>query len=330
MELTRRGYGVVGIVLAAEAFALAFGARSLNAIAGPGLIALAGAALQVHLHDDPSVQRGPLRSGFVGDYRELELGIEGSAVAAVRQPVPDGIKTTPGAHHLSLPGQVTIPLELADRGAYELGPAAIEIRDLLGLVSETHESGGQVELYVYPPVYHLAGREAFIQNVLETREVERQEFDSLREYTPGDPLRDVHWKSSAKDPETLYVKDFIDRRVETDVVIAAECVEGMADEMATATASVVVMAMDLDLGVELHVGGLTVPTGRGKSHRTRLLEVLAEFNAGSIPGDGPEDPDIYIFAGPDGVEITLGTWTRSLYDLTVSRDNPLTSEGMAT
>ena len=328
MRLTRRGYGVVGIVVLAEALAFGFGARSLNAIAAPALIALAGAAVQLRLAESPAATRSPVPPGFPGDTREMDVDVEGSGVARITQPLPEEL-TADRTTELSLPGEFTLEVTCGRRGVYSLDPLDVTVTDLLGLIRNRYTVGGETTVTVYPPVYQLAGRGQILRDALDRRGVERQEFDSLREYVPGDPLRDVHWKTSAKEADTLYVKEFVDRRVDDEVVIVATGDPDCGDAMATAAASVARIALDAGLGVELHVPGGSVPLGQGETHRADLFERLARAEAGTIPADEEPDADVRIHAAADGVEVRFGSQTRSLEELTVSRDNPTTGRAGA-
>jgi uncharacterized protein (DUF58 family) len=345
MYLTRRGYGVLAIVVVAELSALTYGGRTLNAIVAPSVIALVGAAVSLYRADTPSAERESVEPGFPGESSTVSVDMSGGGVASVTQPLltadgsplerddsatdgSAGITASGADQSLSLPGEFQFRLSFERRGIYRLGHLQVTVTDLLGLLAEDYEIGGTTDVIVYPAVYHVAGRQRFMHDILDERDVERDEFDALREYTPGDPLRDVHWKSSAKDPETLFVKEFVDRRVDEDVVVTASATPGYGDEMATAAASVAVMALNADLNVALYAGRAAVPLGRGREHRTAILETLAEVEAAPLPDDLDVDADVRIHADADGVEVRLGARTSSLRELTVSRSNPLTTEGV--
>ncbi|PSQ26785.1 DUF58 domain-containing protein [Halobacteriales archaeon QS_9_67_15] len=337
MHLTRRGYAVLGIVVLAEILALTYGARALNAIAAPALLALVAAAVQLRRADVPTAERDHVPAAFPGDTREVTVDVDGSGVAEIEERVPDGLATEGAATEATLPTTFTYSLTCVDRGRHTVGPLDVRVSDLLGLVEATYRVGSTARVLVYPPVYQVAGREVILRHVLDRSEVERQEFDTLREYVPGDPLRNVHWKSTAKAQDDIYVAEFADERVADDeVVVAATAAASTVDEMAAAAASVVVMALDAGLGVELRVPEQTVQMGRGEEHRRRLLGALAVTDTDSspplgsytLPDGATEDADIVVRGDGDGVTVSFGTDDRTFDEIAVSRENPLVHGGV--
>lgn len=328
MYLTRRGYVLLAVILLAEASALTYGARALNAIVAPAAVALVGAAVHVRRADRPAVDRSPVKPGFPGDVREVTLEVAGNGVATLVDSVPDALTPVEPTETTSLPATLSYQVELGTRGRQRLGPLEVRLTDVLGLVGETYRTAETSTVLVYPPVYLLEGRDQLLADVLDRDAVERQEFDALREYVPGDALRDVHWKSTAKDPGEMYVTEFADRRIEDSVVIVATSEPGFADEMAVAAASVAFMALDVDVSVELRTPSGTVPEGQGVDHRDRVLRALATTDDGTVDATS-EDVDIRIHADADGVRITAGSREQVLENLTVSQTNPLADREVA-
>jgi len=118
----------------------------------------------------------------------------------------------PGRIDPARPLRLRYTLRPPARGVFPVGPADVRVRDLLGMA----ESGGTVgpvdRLVVFPEVETLEGlpsgggpgRTA----AGAAREAARggdDEFFALREYTDGDDLRQVHWRSSAK-RDTLMIR----------------------------------------------------------------------------------------------------------------------------
>lgn len=328
MKLTRRGYVLVAVILVAELSALTYGGRALNAIVAPAVVALAGAAVHVHRADRPSVQRSPVKPGFPGDSRDVVVEVEGERVASLADTVSDGLTADDPTVETSLPATLSYRVELGDRGRHAVGPLEVRLRDVLGLVEQTYRTGKTDTILVYPPVYLLEGRARLLEDVLDPEAVERQEFDALREYTPGDPLRDVHWKSTAKDPDEMYVTEFVDRQVEDSVVLVATADPGCADDMAAAAASIAFMALDVDVSVELRTPSGTVPEGGGVDHRDRILRALATTDSGDVR-DVSDDADVRVHASADEVTVSAGSRDHALENLTVSRTNPLADREVA-
>jgi len=337
MQLTRRGYALVAVVVVAEILAIVHGARALNAVAAPAVIALAAGAIQVTRAESPTVDRNAVSPGFPGDVREVDLSVDGEGIATVVDRPSEGVTVDPniadadGAAGVeaALPTTLSYEVELARRGRHTVGPVEVRVSDVLGLVATGFEVPETTTILVYPPVYQVAGRETLLREILDRDAVERHEFEAIREYVPGDPLRDVHWKSTAKDPEEIYVTEFVDRRIEDTVVLAASSEAGAADAMAAAAASVAVMAVDAGVSVELRAPSLSVPTGSGVDHRDRLLRALALTDGGRPDDAELEDADVHVHADADGVSITLGARTHDFDEMTVSRENPLAGRGVS-
>lgn len=332
MQLTRRGYAVLGIVVIAELLAITYGARALNAIAAPAVVALLSSALHLWRADVPTAEREHVPAAFPGDTRDVTIQVEGSGVARIEESLPEGLTADEATVEATLPTEFSYTLTCAERGEHTVGPLTVRVRDLLGLLEKSFTAGSTARLLVYPPVYQVAGRDVILQHVLERSELERQEFDSIREYVPGDPLRNVHWKSTAKAQDDIFVTEFADNRVQNDeLVIAASAKAGSVDEMAAAAASVAVMALDAGLSVELRVPEQTIPVGRGEEHRQRLLTALAvtdtdftsPFKSYALPDGATDDADVVIYGDSDGVSITFGTDDRSFEEITVSTENPI-------
>ena len=329
MHLTRRGYGVLGVVVLAEVLAVTYGARALNAIAAPAVVVLLASVVQLWRTTAPTAEREAVPAGFPGDTREVTVAVDGGGVAEIAETVPDGLTAEGASVEASLPTTVTYTLTCVDRGRHTLGPLEVRVRDMLGLVERTTKAGSTARVLVYPPVYQVAGREVILRHVLERSEVERQEFDSIREYVPGDPLRDVHWKSTAKSPDEIYVTEFADNRVEDDdITIAAMGAPGSIDEMAAAAASVAVMALDAGLAVELRLPDNHVRMGRGDGQRTRVLAALAAtdsdftspFESYALDEEILADADVLVRSTADGVTLSFGEDEREFEEVTAGSE----------
>jgi uncharacterized protein (DUF58 family) len=99
------------------------------------------------------------------------------------------------------------------RGVYTLGPAEITAGDPFGIFHRTTTAAGRYEIIVYPRIFSpdeigLPFQEAL--GDLRTRRALAEDPTLLagsREYRPGDPLRRVHWKATARSGE-LQVRIF--------------------------------------------------------------------------------------------------------------------------
>ena len=316
MSATRRGYAVCGICLLALALGATFGARALNAVVVPGLVALAAGWIGVRRTARPTVTRSRPAPGFPGDVREITLDVDSddATSATVRDTVGEGLSTTAGAIETGIPGAVTYECAFERRGEHAIGPAVVIVTDALGLFEREFRSTRRTDVLVYPPVERLSGyaREALLGGREASPLDDRGEFDSLREYVPGDPLRDVHWKSSAK-RDSFVVTEFAADTEAERLAIAAEAAPGRghrrgqkrrADEMASAVASVACWL--LDRGVEID---LVTPDGRlsgAHATRERVLRTLARTGAGRVATSERESADVAIAAEIGVTTVTVG------------------------
>lgn len=301
MKLTRRGQLVLVATVAAIASGALFGARGLNAIAAPGVVALVAAAVQVRRYDPPTLEREVVPKAQRGDSIAVRLHLESTTPfsARVHDTVADRVEPTGATREVTL-DETTIRyrLDLTSRGEHVIGPAEVVARDVLGLVSTTYRYPDRDTILVRPMVRLLSGpaRDDFILLYGAAGE-ERGQFDHLRLYERGDPLRDIHWKSSAKQGETTFVvKEFTADEGTRTVEIAAEGSGDQGDPMADATASI---AVDL-LAAGVRVG-LTTPSGRvdpdsGPDQRERILDHLAVADTGRLPDHSRREANIVVSA----------------------------------
>ncbi len=329
MRPTRRGYGALAVVAVAFVFAWSGDparARALNAVAAPVLVAVLAGAVAVHRAGTPTVERSEPNHGFPGETRTVELTVEGGGVAAVTDDVGDGLSGA-ATFDRTLPATVEYEVTYEERGVHALGPATVHVRDVLGLVAETYRVEETTRALVYPRVYPVGDPESFLRT-LGPRSDERSEFDRLREYVPGDSLRDIHWKHSARHDELL-VTEYTDPMDEEAVSIAAACTPDHDDEMATAAATLFAGAVGVGLTVDLAVPDGRLPQGYGETHRRHGLELLARTGPGEVSEEDWEAADVRIRADASDVEVAIDERVYALDDLTGADPEPLRSEVVA-
>ncbi|RXK47326.1 DUF58 domain-containing protein [Halorientalis pallida] len=306
MRPTWRTVGVVGVAGGSILMAAASGARSLNALAAPALIALLVSAVQVFYAGRPEVDRADPVPGHPGESRTVELTVDGGALARVTDAVPPGVAAEGYDRRVTLPATVEYEVELGARGAWDLGPPRVVVTDVLGLFVRSFEPGGTATALVYPPLVDLREDDAVASLLGYDTATDRQAFDTIREYAPGDPLRDVHWKSSAKrSDDDLVVKQFVSEQRESTLTVAAGAATGHDDAMASAAASLAVLAMEAGLSVGVTCPAGEVATGRGEAHRRHVLDLLARTGPGRPARPVRENADVVLTATEDGVTATI-------------------------
>jgi len=329
MRLTRRGWTVVATAGGAVALSWRFGPRALNAVVVPLVVVLLAGLVTVSRADRPRVIRQPIAEGFVGEHRTVAVTIEtdGPLAATVSDAVGEGLSTvTKPVAAITLEGEqtVTYDVELAHRGRHRVGPLEIAISDIVGLVERRFEYTDRAPVLVYPQIHEL-GRGAVddlqaLVGIDDHREHET--FDHLREYHRGDPLRDVHWKSAAKRPDNeLLVREYDESEGNTAVTVAAECVAGRDDELATAAATVVTALLERGTSVGLVVPNGRKPPGAGQEHHRALLGLLAVVDTGELDERARQAADVLIRTDAHGTTIVGGN-RELLFDEIAIGDHP--------
>ncbi|QAY73766.1 DUF58 domain-containing protein [Agromyces protaetiae] len=146
----------------------------------------------------------------------MELPV-GAGVAGFRIPALAG-----GADHEEL---FAVPTQR--RAVIVAGPAISVRGDELGLLRRTVKWSEPVELFVHPRTARLKPSAAGLVKDLEgetTQTITDHDisFHALRAYVPGDPLRNVHWRSSARTGQ-LMVRQYEETR-RSELVLAQSTV----------------------------------------------------------------------------------------------------------
>lgn len=136
-------------------------------------------------------------------------------------------------------------------------------------------------MYPTPPIQLGGGRKHNQKGVALASHIgDSEEFVSLRDYRPGDPLRTIHWKSWAKVGKPVvkqYQEEYFSRyALVLDTFIPAESY--VFEELVSVAAS---FSANIDLGEALldlmFVGteSFCFTTGRSLGHTDKILEILA-------------------------------------------------------
>ena len=308
---TRRGIGVAAVALLGGGLAAA-GIRSLDVIAVPAAVSLLAGALQLARADPPRIGRADLDPGAPGERRTVTVSVESAVPCAVVESVDDGLAVVDGSdgrpgrvagettvtEDIGHGGTVEYAVELGRRGARRVGPARPRLVDSLGLF---RASVGPVDdgatVLVHPEV--RAVDPTALPAVRRGRYGDdRSTFDRLREYAPGDPVRDIHWRASAKRPDEGFVVAAYDGRSgDGGVTIVGESGRDGADAMATAAASLAVHLVDAGERVTVVVPGGECRARPGETGAA--LRLLALADGGECTATERDRADIRV-RGEDG------------------------------
>lgn len=200
------------------------------------------------------------------------------------------------------------PLEVARRGAYVVGPMRVRAGDWLGFMQEERPIALAVEIVAHPaPVgvvdRHLASLRPVAESTTRRGLVpDPLRFRGVREYRGGDPVKEIHWKTSARlralhtkvyEPATSLDAVFLVNVASYDQYWVQVDPDG-AELVIAASAELIRLAGEAGRQVGLITNGLDNLTherprsalSRGPRALTRCLDILARL--GPYAGSAPE------------------------------------------
>jgi uncharacterized protein (DUF58 family) len=210
--ITRRGWSLVG-----AAGGLYLGARLLGLVQ-LAVLAVATALLLVASYVWVRAKK-PTLTARRELHERLQVGVEGRVDLAVQATertatlaIADAFDRGRRAARFLLPplaagedARAAYRFPTDRRGRFEVGPLRATLTDAFGLVSSTRRVLGVEEVIVYPRVHEITpppevgGLDLDRDHPRVRARVEPSgDFMTLRDYAPGDDLRHVHWRSTAR------------------------------------------------------------------------------------------------------------------------------------
>lgn len=174
---------------------------------------------------------------------------------------------------------------LPKRGLHPMPPVEVTTSFPFGVFERTFCPQDDATVLVFPKVYPL--RKRVLDDLDDSGQSPKvsfndgDEFFSLREYVPGDDIRHISWKISAR-LGTLIIRELepsISRMVL--IVFDTRCTQKTiydSDQLERAmdlAASLAINLLDQHFSVGLAMPGQQVDLGKGKTHGTIILETLA-------------------------------------------------------
>ncbi len=218
---------------------------------------------------------------------------------------------------------ITHVVACPDRGIHTIGPARLGFTDPFGVATRYAPGPGPMTVTVLPRLVAVPppppargtthpGATAGVAG--------EAEFVSLRAYTPGDDLRRVHWRSSARSDDLMIRQDEEPRRSGCTVVLDVHVPDAdpsTFERIVSAAASVLVAASTTGRRIRLvTTGGVDSGPGGGAGHLEEILVALATVRPsprGPMPDVARGDPVVVVTADPD-LAATPTTVVRVLFD----------------
>ncbi len=236
----------------------------------------------------------------------LEIRNEGPTLdeVCVTSLLPGGVTLVQGAGQVRLPSESGETTRLAQilqarRGDYQFPGAVISANESLGLFGVELEAPAPARLAVEPVgevlrsfILHPPQTRGFAGPVLSRQGGRGTDFFSVREYQPGDSLRQINWKASSRSTRAMYTNVFEQQRI-ADVGIILDAREqvdlrnpllGSMFEYSVRVAVTLtepILKTGNRLGLLVYGPGMeSVFPGYGKVQQRRILRALTRAGAG--------------------------------------------------
>jgi uncharacterized protein (DUF58 family) len=293
--LTRRGWSVVGAVVALLVAGWLLGVHELYAAAVACLAVMAGAVGYVKYYPWKIEAQREVRPPQVhaGGSSRVELSVRNtetrrSPILSARDPFDNGRRWA--RFHVAplKPNELVraaYRLPTGERGIFPLGPLEIGVTDPFGLARRTYQAAPVARLTVYPHIDNIrtlpearcsdTGGSSTRPSLGDMGE----DFYALRPYQTGDDLRRVHWASTARQDELMIRQDELpwEGRVTVFVVLRATVHTPASLELVlSAAASIIHTSWSHHRQVRLTASdGTDTGLGMGHAQLSSILEYLA-------------------------------------------------------
>jgi len=289
--LTHRGIALAAATVLTYVAAALLHYPELGVLAAGGLVVLAIGAVWIvrrpHVRIERSIEPARVTRGEValGLLKITNPGrITVSPTLAEEQCGPETVsvdvpRLAPGAAT-----STTYRLPTGRRAVLDIGPLTVARQDPFGCWRTTQRLGTTERLWVHPVAHPLRAIPAGRTRSLDGPDLDGLPhgsitFHALREYVPGDDLRHVHWRSSAR-TGTLMVREHVDTTLPQvtlllDISAGSHSEEGFEQAVEVA-ASLVVAITTAHLPLRLTTTGGESVQGKGVgSDGQVMLDLLA-------------------------------------------------------
>lgn len=208
--------------------------------------------------------------------------------------------------------QTTVEFTAVSRAVLPVGPLSIRKGDPFGLVRHEKKLADQINVFIHPKTVMLNTLNAGIPRDLEghpSGEIVDDDLDfyGLREYEPGDDVRNVHWLSSAKTGALMIRQYEATRRTDTALTISVN-----PDDYVSSDEFELAVSVHASIGVQCLLQNRPVTSHAGTEH------IMPRNSTEFLDGCSVISPDIS--DNPNLAQTTLAhAPDSSFYYITVGR-----------
>ncbi|NMN01630.1 DUF58 domain-containing protein [Bifidobacterium panos] len=188
--------------------------------------------------------------------------------------------------------QIETRLHAVSRAVLPVGPLTIHKGDPFGLIRHEKKLTERLTLFIHPAIVPLG-----TLNAGQTRDLEGQpsgqiasddlDFQHLREYEPGDDMRNVHWLSCAKTGELMIRQYEVTRRTDTSLTIAVN-----PEEYASAEEFELAVSVHASIGVRCLAQSRPLTTHAGRTHATAQSPMTFLDSCSAITPQRADNPNL--------------------------------------
>ncbi|KAB7787351.1 DUF58 domain-containing protein [Bifidobacterium cebidarum] len=231
----------------------------------------------------------------VGDCVNIDVDISNtgkSATTSAHGDLPIGVHHERFNIPMLAPGQAKqtkLTFRTVSRAVLSIGPLRIRKGDPFGLIRHEKQLAERLTVFIHPKTVRLSTLNAGIPRDLEGHPSgqivdDDLDFYGLREYMPGDDVRNVHWLSSAKTGALMIRQYEATKRTDTSLTIDIN-----PDDYGSAEEFEMAVSVHASIGVACLIQHRPVCMHAGQSHdRPRnAMELLDEAS-----GIGPSRTDL--------------------------------------
>lgn len=180
------------------------------------------------------------------------------------------------------------------RGLYDLGPIEIEISDALGIFTRKRKIYSNTPVKVYPRIHRVERINLKSMQSYGTLTTKQKAFEDntsvsdIRKYSPGDSIKRIHWKVSAK-KKNLFVKNYeMTGSAATYIFLdfkkncyKGENIRDLEEKAVEASSSTISYLLNNSVSIEMYINSSRPYYAKGRDIKelTHFMDILCEIKA---------------------------------------------------